>query len=150
MHIGKSAVLGYLAIQSFAWAAADPRSISVCEALTHRAELNGKEIALQGVVELSDHGEWIRGEECSSPIVLDGIKWSAAVYLHNSSGEKTGTKIVVLGQFQTRVPFLPYQREGKTHGDGFGPFGDSPAQLVFKKTLKREAVARKDSKAEKR
>jgi hypothetical protein len=149
-------------VVAFSLSAAEPemKTLDVCDALKQRAELNGKLIAVQGIIDANEHGAFLKGERCPNRIVLDGIVWPSAVSMvYPSSGpfsvpcieesiltpramkpalgpDDRKLRMVYVGEFQTRIAFDWFvQRDGTRRGNGFGPGAGFPAQLLYKRTL---------------
>jgi hypothetical protein len=67
---------------------ASAQTYTVCEALAHLSELNGKQVKIRGVWDIGDTGEtlWSDATSCSAPTIRDGWKWRDIISLRPPEG----------------------------------------------------------------
>jgi hypothetical protein len=129
---------------------------SVCSILESLESLNGKMIAVRGVVQGGGHGAFLVGT-CGSKLVTKGFTWPDVIWLTFPSRSDTRLKVDFeayervqrsakrLRRNETDQVIMTYEgilevrdlenssginSAGRPVGFGYGPRGDAPAQLV--------------------
>ena len=79
-------VIGLLSVL-LAGFAVEGQTLTVCEALEHLSDLNGKEVRIKGAWRVGDSGEdlWAL-QPCFEPVIYGGWKWHEAIALGPEQG----------------------------------------------------------------
>ena len=144
-----------LAISLLAPFSATTQVLTVCDALNKLSTLNGTEVHIRGIWEISDTGQrLIAWPDCSSALTIDGWIWKPAIDLQREEPNNyakwkpvydrwsalsgrccTLVLATLIGKIRTRDHFKVSRYSGLPNA-----FGYSPAQLSIEDTRDLEAV----------
>jgi hypothetical protein len=132
------------------------KSLSVCELLDRRIELNGQIVTVRGELHGGYHGISLVPHDCKTKVITEGYEWPEAVCLRNTLGASRPDElqgefwnrqadrsfvVTVAGRFETKehFPILPSVR-GDTVRAGFCHLNTAVAQLAYSKIYDLEIL----------
>jgi hypothetical protein len=127
---------------------ARPSYITVCDALSRRAEIQGTVVSVRGIIRAANRGWYLWSPDCPSEIAVGGISWSRAIWVagweppleQNRPGRAFGDQVknLSLGKGEVVVTVtgsFSVKEESALRSDsprlGFGEGSLFPAQINF-------------------